>query len=314
MTLPYRGVMAKCDQCGEHENMPYRCRHCGGTYCGNHRLPENHECPGLDQWEDPQGVFDSGFDDSVANPGGESSGGVLSSLGLGGGRSGIAGYFRGNMTYVFLGIMWITFALQWLVLFTLGPTAHNQIFVISPEHPLYVWTWVTSIFSHNPGGLFHIAGNSIVIFFFGRLVEDYVGSKEFTALFLVSGIVAGLGQMGLSLAMGSSTGALGASGAALAILATLTVLNPSLRVYLYFLFPVPIWAITGFYAVYSAFFVTQGAIGAGGTAQAAHLVGLLIGLAYGQYAKSNIRAPSQIEFGGGGPGGGGPGGRGRGPF
>ena len=27
--------------------MPYRCRYCGGRFCPDHRLPENHECVGL---------------------------------------------------------------------------------------------------------------------------------------------------------------------------------------------------------------------------------------------------------------------------
>ena len=57
--------MATCDECGEYENLPYQCRRCGKTFCGEHRLPENHDCPGLSEWNDPGGVFDSGFDDSV---------------------------------------------------------------------------------------------------------------------------------------------------------------------------------------------------------------------------------------------------------
>ncbi len=32
--------------------MPYRCRYCGGTYCPDHRLPENHQCPGLTNLKD----------------------------------------------------------------------------------------------------------------------------------------------------------------------------------------------------------------------------------------------------------------------
>ena len=27
--------------------MPYKCRYCGGVYCSDHRLPENHRCEGL---------------------------------------------------------------------------------------------------------------------------------------------------------------------------------------------------------------------------------------------------------------------------
>jgi hypothetical protein len=74
-------MMATCDECGKHENLPYQCQRCGSTFCAEHRLPENHDCPGLNGWDDPAGVFDSGFDDSVNNPGGQStSSKVLSKL------------------------------------------------------------------------------------------------------------------------------------------------------------------------------------------------------------------------------------------
>jgi len=34
-----------CRICGKVEPLPYRCRYCGGTFCAEHRLPENHNCP-----------------------------------------------------------------------------------------------------------------------------------------------------------------------------------------------------------------------------------------------------------------------------
>lgn len=315
--------MARCDRCSEVESMPYRCRLCGGTYCAEHRLPENHDCPGLESWGDPDGVFDSGFDDSVAdsNRGGENAG-VLSSVRPDSVGRSLRGYFRGNVTYAFLALMWITFFLQWVVFpFVLGIAPRrgihgtwDAIFVLSPQHPEFVWTYVTSIFAH--GGLFHIAVNSIVIYFFGRLVEQYIGSTRFAALFLISGILAGAGQIGVQLLQGiSQGGVVGASGAGLAILGVLTVLNPGLRVYLYFIFPVPLWLLTIGYTALTVFSIYQGGAGAGGIAQIAHLIGLVLGLAYGEYVKDEIRAPRQLRFGPGGPGGGGGrGGRRRGPF
>jgi hypothetical protein len=303
--------MAKCDQCGKNENMPYQCRHCGGTYCADHRLPENHDCPGLESWDDPGAVFDSGFDDSVNQQGGR-SGGVAGRLGIDTGPGGVFGYFRGNMTYVFLGAMWVTFLLQHVVILALSPQAHNALFVISPTHPEYVWTWVTSVFSHQPFSFLHIAGNSIVIYFFGRIVEQYIGSRDFTLLFLGSGVLAGLGQIAIQAYQGNPAGALGASGAALAIMGVLTVLNPSLRVYLYFILPVPLWVITIGYAGLTAFGILGGV--GGGIAHVAHGVGLVLGLAYGQRVKDQLQSPSQLQLGGGGMGRGPGGPGGRGPF
>jgi len=39
--------MAKCEYCGKEVALPFRCRYCGGLFCVEHHLPENHNCPGL---------------------------------------------------------------------------------------------------------------------------------------------------------------------------------------------------------------------------------------------------------------------------
>ncbi|SEK39265.1 rhomboid family intramembrane serine protease [Haloferax larsenii] len=306
--------MATCDECGRHENLPYRCSRCGGTFCSEHRLPENHECPGLSDWDDPSGVFESSFDDSVSSQRGRASG-LLDSLTSTGG---LLGYFRGNMSYVFLGVMWIMFALEWAVI--LGMQAgifprgtFGALFTLSTENPLFVWTWVTSVFSHSPVSFFHIVGNSIVLYFFGPPVERYIGSRKFTALFVIAGMAAGLAHIGSSFVLtpGLRTSVLGASGAVFAILGVLTVLNPGLRIYLYFVIPIPLWLFTfGFAALSVVFFLDPGTAataGQGNVAHFAHLVGLVIGLAYGQRVNGKRNIPNQMSLGGGRRGG--PGGR-----
>jgi Zn-dependent protease len=37
----------KCQYCGRSEDFPFRCSFCGMYFCGEHRLPENHNCPEL---------------------------------------------------------------------------------------------------------------------------------------------------------------------------------------------------------------------------------------------------------------------------
>ncbi|MEM3833672.1 MAG: AN1-type zinc finger domain-containing protein [Thermoprotei archaeon] len=39
--------MAKCQVCNKDIALPFTCRYCGGTFCAEHHLPENHNCPGL---------------------------------------------------------------------------------------------------------------------------------------------------------------------------------------------------------------------------------------------------------------------------
>ncbi|WP_266076233.1 rhomboid family intramembrane serine protease [Haladaptatus caseinilyticus] len=295
--------MAQCDECGEHENMPYQCRMCGNTFCADHRLPENHSCPGLNQWNDPKGVFDSGFDDSVN---GQSRG---RSFGVNTGTGGPLAYFRGNMTFVFLGLMWLTFLFQYAIVPILfgipsGSAEWLNIFTLNTAHPFYVWTWFTSVFAHGSFG--HIAINSLVLYFFGPVVERRIGSEKFTILFLITGAVSGLAQVWATILTepGVFVPVLGASGAIAAIMGVLTVLNPNLRIYLYFIIPMPLWLATLGFAVYSAFTSVLGGIGAGGVAQLAHLTGLGLGLLYGaKLKKEGERAPKQLEFGGGGRGG-----------
>ncbi len=37
--------MAKCQQCGNDVVLPFKCNYCGGCFCGEHRIPERHNCP-----------------------------------------------------------------------------------------------------------------------------------------------------------------------------------------------------------------------------------------------------------------------------
>jgi hypothetical protein len=222
------------------------------------------------------------------------------------------------MSYLFLGLMWVTFALQLLFqLLGLSPSLYRAVFVLTPGNIEYVWTWVTSIFAH--GGFTHIAFNSIALYFFGPVVERYLNTRRFTALFFGAGILAGLAQVGTTLLTEGAfgPGVVGASGAIMGVLGVLTVLNPNLKVYLYFIIPMPLWVLTFGFAAFSlvAGFGVAGGVGAlgGNVAHFAHLVGLLVGLAYGGRVKGRVGVPQSLQFGGGG-GGGGAGGPGRGRF
>jgi predicted nucleic acid binding AN1-type Zn finger protein len=47
-----------CRVCDESLPRPHECNYCGHTHCMEHRLPENHECPGLDDVSESQKWFD----------------------------------------------------------------------------------------------------------------------------------------------------------------------------------------------------------------------------------------------------------------
>jgi Zn-dependent protease len=38
----------KCQRCGKEVFLPFRCPYCGGYFCSEHRLPENHDCPRIE--------------------------------------------------------------------------------------------------------------------------------------------------------------------------------------------------------------------------------------------------------------------------
>ena len=42
----------KCFKCkNELSVFPYNCKFCSNDYCSKHRLPENHNCIGLENWK-----------------------------------------------------------------------------------------------------------------------------------------------------------------------------------------------------------------------------------------------------------------------
>ncbi len=47
--------MAECSYCGASESLPFTCKFCGGKFCSEHRLPENHECQGLAVYKETRG-------------------------------------------------------------------------------------------------------------------------------------------------------------------------------------------------------------------------------------------------------------------
>jgi hypothetical protein len=47
--------MGECSYCGSRESLPFKCKFCGEQFCGDHRLPENHECRGLASFKEERG-------------------------------------------------------------------------------------------------------------------------------------------------------------------------------------------------------------------------------------------------------------------
>src|SRR5215831_20054444 len=49
--------LERCAICSAEEFIPYICRYCGGVHCVYHRLPENHQCPNIEQARAPKPIL-----------------------------------------------------------------------------------------------------------------------------------------------------------------------------------------------------------------------------------------------------------------
>lgn len=44
----------KCQKCQKEAFLPFKCPYCGGYFCSEHRLPENHQCPQVELARTPK--------------------------------------------------------------------------------------------------------------------------------------------------------------------------------------------------------------------------------------------------------------------
>lgn len=142
------------------------------------------------------------------------------------------------------------------------------------------WTVVTYIFIH--WALLHLLFNMIVLYFVGTTLERRIGNRQFLLIFFVSGILSAIGYTLLSQpALGTSLGLIGASGAIYGVLAALTVLEPDLRVYLYFAIPMKLKYALLLFALFDFLMINSSDM----IAHTAHLSGLFVGLYMGYLIK-----------------------------
>jgi membrane associated rhomboid family serine protease len=142
------------------------------------------------------------------------------------------------------------------------------------------WTLVTYFFTHvDP---FHILFNMLFLYWFGKLVDEYLGNRRLINLYILGGLAGGI----LYLLMynlipyyqlrSSFPGMLGASGAVFAVVVGAATLMPNYTFFMFLLGPVRIKYIAAFYVVLS--FAQSIGNNAGGNI--AHLGGALLGFLF----------------------------------
>ena len=142
----------------------------------------------------------------------------------------------------------------------------------------FLWQPLSYMFLH--GSFLHILLNMLTLYFLGPETERAMGSRHFLAMYLLSGVLGGLGWLWLS-AHAAATVCVGASGAIFGVLAAFATLFPRRELTILVLFfPVTAmaWKIVAGIALVQFLLVTGGS--ASNIAYAAHLAGAFAGFLY----------------------------------
>jgi len=143
-----------------------------------------------------------------------------------------------------------------------------------------IWQLFSYMFLH--GGLLHLALNMFVLFMMGPETERGMGRRQFTIMYVISGVLAGVGWLIVS---GSSSDAycVGASGAIFGIIGAFAAMYPRREITLLLLFvyevPMKAWTLALFLGTLEILFLYFQPFG-GGVANAAHLGGGVAGYVY----------------------------------
>jgi membrane associated rhomboid family serine protease len=203
-----------------------------------------------------------------------------------------------------MGFMRLPTALRWVLLINIsmflvqalldlfGLSVANAFLVrwlgLSPfalENLMQPWRLVTYMFLHAHG--FHILFNMLWLWWMGRPVEDTLGARNFTVLFLGSGIGGGLIHVMLAALFGAAP-TIGASGAVFGMMVCFAILYPTQPIMLLFLPPIQARYLVAGLIVLDVLFLNA----ADNVARVVHLGGALSGylLMKGYYKGYNYHA------------------------
>lgn len=189
-----------------------------------------------------------------------------------------------SMTTLLLISLAACYVLQLLLEKQLGREVVHRRFALSitgleDEHRYY--QLITFQFMHV--GLLHIAGNMFGLYFFGRAMEEALGGKGMLRLYLLSGTIGGLVQVGLGLAFPRFFGSamvLGASAGVFGLVAAFATREPNYPITLLVFFVLPLTLLAKWLLLIEAVVAVAGLFTGGTTANGAHLGGMLTGIAF----------------------------------
>jgi len=144
------------------------------------------------------------------------------------------------------------------------------------------WVWQLLTFQFLHLNLLHIACNLIVFWWAGHFVENVLGKRRFLVALFGCGVVGGIVQGLLMILFPARFGDLvmGASAGVAGLFAIFALLEKETTVRLYFVLPVRALTLLWVFGIISLFFTLVPTPREGGMAHAAHLGGLLAGIAW----------------------------------
>ena len=159
-------------------------------------------------------------------------------------------------------------------------------FSIPPQFSAFLtkpWTLITYAFAHSLSDIFHILFNLLFLFWFGRLIVEFLGSHKLTNLYILGAISGGFLYLIFYNLIpffvqraDTVSGMVGASAAVYAVMIGASTLLPNYSFHLIFLGPVKIKYIAAFYI----FISFMGSVGPNAGGNIAHLGGALMGFLY----------------------------------
>ncbi|MCK5103654.1 MAG: rhomboid family intramembrane serine protease [Cyclobacteriaceae bacterium] len=171
--------------------------------------------------------------------------------------------------------------------------AYKQFTIPAPfgEFILRPWTIITYAFAHSFNNLWHIIMNMLVLYWFGKVFVDFLGSQKLINLYIIGAIAGGTTYLLVynlipyySERINMFDGMVGASAAVYAISVATATYWPDHKFFLLFLGPVKIKYLVGIYL----FISFLGSIGPNAGGNLAHLGGALIGFIYARQLSKGV--------------------------
>lgn len=144
------------------------------------------------------------------------------------------------------------------------------------------WTLLTYFFTHQVPNFWHIIMNMLGLYWFGKIIHEFLGNRRLINLYILGGLFGGLIFLLLSNTVPffqqrvAGMGLVGSSGCVFAVAVAAATLAPDYTFFLLFFGPVRIKFIVAFFILVS--FV--GMVGANSGGDLCHLGGALFGFIY----------------------------------